>query len=501
MPDLQPQTKTQDLDRVRAKLGCQTTRALVLGVTALGAVLRLIFLGKKSLWLDEIFSVSIAKLDGPGFRNVVLSWEGFMGLYYALLRAWIKLGDSEFIVRLLSVLPAVATVPLVYSIGKRLAGKNVGMIAALLLTINAFHIRYSQEARSYSLYVFFVVLACWFYLRLLELPDRRVDALGFVFANILAIYAHFFAVLMLPVFWLATSLTREPRLSPKRLRMSTAAIFLGVLPLFLFAILKNKGQRNWIPKVGWDEIYNLAILLSGHSGAILLVLTTACLVVAGVMGARSWQDENLRERWGEWFLWLWLALPITAAAAISTVKPMFVSRYFLLCLPPFLLLVALGISRIRSRWLSITLLIGITGLSVRGDVAYYRTGFDPPDQRWRDAVHFLLSQSQSGDAVLFYHPLARLAYEYYRPRFPQYSAPVVVFPARSDARLLKGTPVDAALLRELPSRYQRVWLVQNYGPDEFTAEMQEVFQTHYRAENEREFGTTRIVLFELNDRE
>src|SRR5919109_3903231 len=99
MPDLQPQTKTQDLDRVRAKLGCQTTRALVLGVTALGAVLRLIFLGKKSLWLDEIFSVSIAKLDGPGFRNVVLSWEGFMGLYYALLRAWIKLGDSEFIVR------------------------------------------------------------------------------------------------------------------------------------------------------------------------------------------------------------------------------------------------------------------------------------------------------------------------------------------------------------------------------------------------------------------
>jgi hypothetical protein len=78
---------------------------------------------------------------------------------------------------------------------------------------------------------------------------------------------------------------------------------------------------------------------------------------------------------------------------------------------------------------------------------------------------------------------------------------MVVFPARSDARLLKGTPVDAALLRELPSRYQRVWLVQNYGPDEFTAEMQEVFQTHYRAENEREFGTTRIVLFELNDRE
>ncbi|HKW24290.1 MAG TPA: hypothetical protein VJN48_00820, partial [Terriglobales bacterium] len=43
--------------------------ALISGITALAALLRLLYLGKKSFWLDEIVSVSIARLDPAGFRN------------------------------------------------------------------------------------------------------------------------------------------------------------------------------------------------------------------------------------------------------------------------------------------------------------------------------------------------------------------------------------------------------------------------------------------------
>src|SRR5437879_7015586 len=89
-------------------------RIFVSATTVFAAVLRLLYLDKKSFWLDEIISVSIAKLDGAGFRNIVMSWEANMALYYALLRLWWHIGQSEFAVRLLSVIPAIATVPLIY---------------------------------------------------------------------------------------------------------------------------------------------------------------------------------------------------------------------------------------------------------------------------------------------------------------------------------------------------------------------------------------------------
>jgi hypothetical protein len=97
--------------------------------------------------------------------------------------------------------------------------------------------------------------------------------------------------------------------------------------------------------------------------------------------------------------------------------------------------------------------------------------------------------------VIFYHPLARLAYEYYRTRWPQYPAPAVVFPPRADARLLKGTPPDYALLPELPTRYPRLWLVQNYGPDAFTERMHAEFAARYAASKERDFSIIRVVLY------
>jgi hypothetical protein len=174
---------------------------------------------------------------------------------------------------------------------------------------------------------------------------------------------------------------------------------------------------------------------------------------------------------------------------------MFVTRYLLLCLPAFVLLVTSGLSQMRPRWLPAVALAAVFVLSLRGVADYYRTGFDPPEQDWRGAVHYLLSQAQPGDAVIFYHPLARLAYEYYRTRWPQYPAPAVVFPPRADARLLKGTPPDYALLPELPTRYPRLWLVQNYGPDAFTERMHAEFAARYAASKERDFSIIRVVLY------
>jgi mannosyltransferase len=468
--------------------------AVISGTTLLSAILRLLYLGKKSLWLDEIVSVSIARLDPPGFRNIVMSWELNEGLYYTLLRNWMHLGQGEFVIRLLSVLPAVAAVPFVYLLGRRLISERVGAIAALLLAVNAFDVRYAQEARGYSLFAFLVVLACWFFVRCVDAPQKKWNWAGLVIALVCGIYAHFFAGLMLPVFWLA-ALLHERGFPWKRFLISSGLIAFLAIPALLFVVMKNRGQVGWVQPTTWRDLYDLLTLLSGRGGLILTLMCAAALVLALVRMCRLPAKAGRQAIWGEAFVWMWLVLPVAMTVVISILKPMFVTRYLLCCLPAFVLLMAAGVSMIRPRWLLAVVLLAILALSLRGVGSYYRIGFDPPEQDWRGAVHYLLAQAQPGDAVLFYYPWGRLAYEYYRQRWPQYPAPVVVFPPRADARLLKGTPPDFALLPQLPQRYHRLWLVQNWGPDAYTERLDAVFSANYTKASERDFSIIHVNLY------
>jgi len=129
----------------------RSTAIALVGIVLLGTLLRVIHLGTRSLWIDEGSSAVVARLDLHQFIRLVTTVEANMVLYYALLRFWMSWGDSETFIRALSVLFAVATLPLVYMLGARLFNTRVGLIGALLLSINAFHIRYAQEARGYSL--------------------------------------------------------------------------------------------------------------------------------------------------------------------------------------------------------------------------------------------------------------------------------------------------------------------------------------------------------------
>jgi hypothetical protein len=99
-------------------------------------------------------SVLLARYSLLDFWNKVSNFEANMVLYYAILRFWIHLGQSEFAVRSLSVVFALAAVTALYWLGTRTFGRKIGILGALLLAINGFHIEYSQDARSYSLLVF-----------------------------------------------------------------------------------------------------------------------------------------------------------------------------------------------------------------------------------------------------------------------------------------------------------------------------------------------------------
>ena len=124
--------------------------AWVLVVSAV--VLRLINIDV-SLWLDEIL---LHKRASQPFNEVL----GSSQYPLANLLAWLtlKLGDTEFTLRIPNLLAGLLAIYALYSFCKKHFSIETGLIGATLLVFNPYHIEYSQDARYYGLMSLFTVL-------------------------------------------------------------------------------------------------------------------------------------------------------------------------------------------------------------------------------------------------------------------------------------------------------------------------------------------------------
>ena len=111
------------------------------------------------------------------------------------------LNKTPFVVagRLLSVLFALATVWLVFVIGRRVGGNWVGLPAALLLAINTFHISRSQMIEVDIPLTFFVTLALLCALRIVEAPRPKNYVLAGLAMGLAASTKYTGALVVLPL--------------------------------------------------------------------------------------------------------------------------------------------------------------------------------------------------------------------------------------------------------------------------------------------------------------
>ena len=158
---------------------------LLLIITLIGGGLRVVFLDRNGLWLDETFSVWLANHSVGEMLPWLVKIDQHPPLYYLLLHYWIALtGDTPYNLRLLSVLFGVGTIPVIYLIGKRLSGAVVGLAAAVFLALSPFNLYYAQEARMYTLLTFNAAVAIYALVRLLT-DSRSVKPIGSQFREYL----------------------------------------------------------------------------------------------------------------------------------------------------------------------------------------------------------------------------------------------------------------------------------------------------------------------------
>jgi uncharacterized membrane protein len=390
------------------------TRYLCLALlTVAAALLRISYLTAQGLNLDEGFSAYLGRTTLPDFAATVWNSEFNMVLYYALLRLWMHLGHSEFVIRLLSVAFATATVPVAYFLARRLFPDGcTALIAAFLLTVHPFHLVLSQDARSYSLLVLLVTLASLFFVRALQFPTWT-NATTYALFSAAAVYSHFFALLV--IFSHGVALLFYPGKVPaNRIALTVFFFMLFLLPFGLFmAHHGNVGHVSWVEPLHRQQmVYLLYSLTLSKFRSLTYIIAWFAALAASVSSAR----ENA---WPYRFAASWLFVPPLITLFVSVWRPLLVERFLSVCIPGSVLLAAAGLTIIarRSRAVALAVLLAMVFYSASNIRHYFRH----PEyaENWREASAYLLSRVQPEDKVVLLPGLCPLTFDYYRQRNPR----------------------------------------------------------------------------------
>lgn len=393
-----------------------SSAGLVWEIVGIGALLRLAFLGHKSFWLDEIASVVIARMRGASFWHWLAREEGNMALYYVLLRSWLHLGRGEATVRLLSAIPGIASIPLMYLLGRRLFDRPTAVLASLFLALSSCAVVYSQEARGYSLLVLATIAATYLLARLIETPTALLMCSYAVVAGA-TLYCHYFGVFVL--FSHAVSLLFLPRQRRpwKYLLPAVAIIAVMGLPVAWMIHLQDPGHLNWVARPSLLELYHLGIFLSAEGakgfGTVLLLLD---LVLVGLFVAkmRSVSQTSDLAKWRYALVASIGVTPVLASLLLSIKTPLFFHRFLIICLPAWILMTAVGVQQIPGHRRRTTAVAAVCVLSlVSTGLSYTRVRED-----WRGVANYLIEHAGSQDRVLYYQPIGYFATESYRDWLP-----------------------------------------------------------------------------------
>ena len=408
-------------------------------VAALALAFDLFGLGGPSLWMDEAFSVQLAR------QPLSVLWGAFrsgsepnMALYYLILHLWLGLGSAlgipatEFYVRFPSAVAAAASAVVVYAIGRRFLGTFCGMLGALLYLLSGLVLTYAQQTRGYALQLLLVCLAWYALLALLDEHAPSAQARWWallVGASVLAVYTHAFSVLILLAQIVAVvALVLADAGARARVRRhlwgllaSLAAIGVLIIP---FAIASRHGAKNgWLPSPQVSELIHKAAALGGKSKLALVVLGVALLALVAFLAlARRPAGRRLLARLQSALpaggaadtsalrdgarptviaLVCWLVVPVVVSFVLSQGPVrLFSSRYLVVVVPAVALLAAAVVALLRPRPARLIVAAGLVCASLALVPSYYAHA---QVEDWRTPTRWLEAHYAPGDGLVSYN--------------------------------------------------------------------------------------------------
>lgn len=368
-----------------AGLAPEVVVAVVVAVVA-GVALR--FVPSTPMWLDEALTVNIASLQPEAMLDALRS-DGHPPAYYLLLHYWMDLfGTSDGAIRALSGLFSVASLPLAWLVGRRIAGPAMAWLATAMLALSPFALRYGSEARMYAM-VGFGVLAGWLLVDDLwagRRPGWRVPLLAVVTGVLML--THYWVIflggavaLVAAVRWWRTTGAQRAGTAWSLVGLAGGAV-LFVPWLSSFVTQAGSTGTPWAPSTLPPEAVGVLVrdLVAGPAPGAVVAVAVAGLVAAIALMGRDCGDAGRIELVVRTTPVLRTeAIVVAVALAAGTVVSWvggtaFASRYGMVVAPVVAVALAFGVAVVRHRVFRFALLavllaagLGATAQEVRGD--------------------------------------------------------------------------------------------------------------------------------------
>lgn len=387
-------------------------------------LLRVLHLGTQSLWRDEVDAI---RFSSWSFRELVtgLTWTGHNGpLFFLLLRPWRSLtGDSEFALRYPSALMGTLAIPLGFVLARQLGfSRQTGLLLGLLLATSPYLIWYGQEAKMYALLLALITLAFIAYLKALGGAGKRWWLI-FTVTTSLSFYIHILSPLMLAVYGVvALVLYRQWGRAKGAWLISMACLTLPYLPLavwqaeFLFSGASRGHpfyplQREFYLLL---QLYSRGVLPFQVAGELSEPLPMILLVFLFLCGLFLATQQSKLAPLKRVILAAWTLLPPLTVYLISLRVPVFEDRYLIYITPAFYLLVAFGLTLVRTYsvqlatvCLALILTINFTGV--------WQQQRRPLKADFRAAATYLANQATPPAMVMIQIPYLQYTFDYYYP--------------------------------------------------------------------------------------
>ena len=382
-----------------------------------GSALRIWNFWKPSLWLDE-FSTSWAVTSHVRVGDLAEKSVKYLLIpptYFPLVKlSTILFGTSEFALRLPSVLAGMASIPLVYFLGKKTLSQEAGLMAAWCFAFHPWFINQSQDARAYALAICLALLSSIALWRVIE-TDRICDAVLLSLASAGLMHCQYIFtpfVVYQSLFWIWIILRSNDSASKRGMKLWFAT---QIMTLLLLAPAFRHLYQIWL----WRNDFKYEIKIdSGYLTALvgpeIIILISLGLSLL-IFFLFNWilRAKPLtfcfrgvkRERIYYFLLWFLLPWPFYLITwQLTGTSSLIVLRYFIIYLIPSCLLVGWFISsvhlvKLKPLWITFFLTLNF-GLYLAPNFA--RSGLFSSDRHedWRGLVRYLDANSPNGPKVL-----------------------------------------------------------------------------------------------------
>lgn len=430
---MQEETRKSNSIGSKAKNKTYLRSFIIFGfILILGIGLRFYDLGTESFWLDEVATTIEAQ---QSIQEILMS--GRMDqppAYYFLMHFWVQIfGISEVSLRSFSALAGVGSIILIFLVGRKLYGIEIGLLSAFFIAISDFQILFSQEARNYSFFEFTALLSFLFFILYLN-SNKQFHYILYIVFSIFMVYANAYGICILAAqnLYIFLQIKRYKNVISSWI-ISQTLILIAIIPYFSPLIFSNNGIESTIAEnlsgvlppsfsnvirsiyrfifpprryfgedMGWDS----SILIT--YGVACVFLLTGTLIYAFRQGIRNWltdfkktidsllEDIDLNNTL---LVSIWLLCPLILLFLISKlIMPIYEHRYVISAAPALYILLALGVFLLR-KVIPLLVSVGAVLILVIPGLTYYYIA-DVREQ-WREVAAFMEANAEKDEVFVF----------------------------------------------------------------------------------------------------